>query len=569
VSVLINILLLGLLSGCSVYYWIRLRPALQQSSEHRATPGKTEDQKSAPSLERLINGWRYTFDAINDPIFIVDRELVVLKANKAALEVFSSGNETLLGVSVRKISGLHQLPATFWPSSASQAEVQALKTEIKNKNLNRLYSVSCTPIVDDGAVLGYIHVCQDFTRQRKLEQQLVQAHKMDAIATLAGGIAHDFNNILGAILGNADLLLYRLQPPETAHDFPGNQQKITHHEIVEHVDSIKRAGHRAKELVAQILAFGRQSNAQHKKLDMAPFIKEGCKLLRSSLPATIEMRVNIPASVGSVFGDPIQIQQVLMNLGNNAAQSLDNFTGKIEIALEERTIEEDDCSSFHELHPGTYVVLTVKDTGKGIPEEELQRIFDPFFTTRDVGDGTGMGLSVLHGIVVAHDGVVDVKSEPGKGTVFNVFFPCIIEKEAVDEDLIATMPGGAESILFVDDEEELVTMRKRMLEFLGYTVYPSTSPQGALALVQQGTVAIDLLITDLTMPKMTGLELAREVHKSIPQLPVVLCSGYSEPVSAEEAERAGIQRFLSKPHDMQLMAVAIREIFAEQKKEQV
>ncbi len=562
-NVFIILLLLSLLAACGVYYWLRIRPLVQQQTAQQDRCKNTSSVSSynGACLERLTRDWQDTFDAINDPILIVNKSHVVLKVNKAATEALGEAGKSLVGMSFSTILGLQELPSQFSSFNQSSADIAPLKIEMKSDPLNKFYSISCTPIEENGEVLGYIYVCHDFTHQRKLEQQLVQAHKMDAIATLAGGIAHDFNNILGAILGNADLLLYRLQPVEKGKWLPGNQQEITQNEIVEHIDSIRRAGHRAKELVAQILVFGRNSTAQREKLDIAPFIKESCKLLRASLPATIEMHIAIQESVGFVFGDPSQIQQVLMNLGNNAAQSLKRYAGIIEITLEQRDVEAGEPHQHPDLKPGSYVVLKVKDNGKGMPEEELQRIFDPFFTTRDVGDGSGMGLAVLHGIVAAHDGVVEVQSEVGQGTVFTVFLPCVVAEESVSEGIIANLPGGTETIMFVDDEEELVNMRTRMLEYLGYTVYPVTHPDEALSLVEQEKVNIDLLITDLTMPGMTGLELAREVHNVLPNVPVILCSGYREPVSAEEAKQAGVDKFFSKPHDMHLMAAALREIF--------
>ncbi len=215
---------------------------------------------------------------------------------------------------------------------------------------------------------------------------------------------------------------------------------------------------------------------------------------------------------------------------------------------------------YHDLLPGRYVVLTVKDNGKGIPPEMLERIFDPFFTTREVGEGSGMGLAVIHGIIVSHDGVIDVTSEVGKGSAFTVFFPRVREESESEAETAAAMPRGTETILFVDDEEDIVTMRTRMLTYLGYRVLPATSPEQALGYFTRGEEKIDLVITVHTMPRMTGLQLASEITTRFPDVPIILCSGYSEAVTLEEALDAGVRRFLAKPVDMRLLAIAIREI---------
>ena len=289
-------------------------------------------------------------------------------------------------------------------------------------------------------------------------------------------------------------------------------------------------------------------------------VKESCRLLRATLPTTIEIKVAVPEGIGMIHADAGQIQQVVMHLCTNAAQSLPNNTGVIEISLREIETGRAEQLRYHDLAPGRYIVLTIKDTGKGMPQETLERIFDPFFTTREVGKGSGMGLAVLHGIIVAHDGVVDVTSEPGKGSVFTVFFPRVPDAESDEDDQERPIPQGSETILFVDDEEDIVGMRTRMLSHLGYRVLPATSPEQALDYITRGEERIDLLITDHTMPRMTGLQLAAKITATNPDLPIILCSGYSEAVTLEEAQQAGIRRFLAKPVDMRLLALAIREI---------
>ncbi len=557
-----------------IYYVVEIRPGNIKSRTElvrdviKGTDEKV-DKKQNHELDYFLSDWQFPFNAIVDPVLILDKKLKVVKANEAAIELLSIDKKDLKGQYCYQLFTGEQEPCKFCPVPVVKKEKQSCHQEVKHTYLNRIYSVSCTPILNQGEIDGYIYAVKDISHQRNLEKQLVQAHKMEAIATLAGGIAHDFNNILGAILGNADLLLYRLPQEGTGDNFDVSHGQITTGEIIEHVDSIKRAGNRAKKLVTQILAFSRQSAIKKKNLEIIPLIKEACKLLRSSLPATIELKVSIASNIGPVMADPGQVQQVLMNLGNNAAQSLENSVGTIEISLREVEVGSAEQNRYLNLETGRYVVLTVQDNGRGISENDLQRIFDPFFTTRSVGDGTGMGLSVLHGIILAHDGVVDVKSKLGKGTAFTVFFPRTQHENVLEEQVTANLPSGSETILFVDDEQEIVVMRTRMLEYLGYTVLSATKPEDALQYFAEGKKKIDLLITDHTMPRMTGLQFAKAALEYDKELPIILCSGYSDPITPEEAQDAGIRRFLAKPLDMRLLAIAIRELLPSKSKEEV
>ncbi|WP_051305271.1 hybrid sensor histidine kinase/response regulator [Desulfogranum mediterraneum] len=575
-SLILALMVIGMIS----YFLLKIRPRLRQGAVEAFQDRDSEDRDSEergsaaqPLADQatgeegfgpLLSDWQYTFDAIIEPVLILDKELRVIKGNRAAHKLLSQGDTPLEGGHCYQLFAGEDSPCRYCPLPIVQEEQKPYTQEVRHPYLGKIFQVSSSPILSPAGVIGYIYSARDITHQRQLETQLVQAHKMDAVATLAGGIAHDFNNILGAILGNADLLLYRL--PEKKHpEIPRPGPPLTTPEIIDHVSSIKHAGHRAKELVNQILAFSRQSASKQGVLEISPLIKESCKFLRASLPATIELKVSVGEGIGAISGDPAQIQQVLMNLCNNAAQALEEQSGTIEVSLREITAGVAEQKRYPELRPGPYVALGVRDTGRGISAEVLQRIFDPFFTTREVGDGTGMGLAVLHGIILAHNGVVDVKSEVGKGTVFTLFFPRIKKEEGLEEELVVSLPRGSETILYVDDEEEIVTMRTRMLEYLGYTILPATSPEQALEIIAGGEQAIDLLITDHTMPRMTGLQLAAEALTHDPSLPVILCSGYSDVVTPEEAKQAGVRRFLAKPLDMRLLATAIREILPKHK----
>jgi PAS domain S-box-containing protein len=521
-----------------------------------------EAAESGLTVQLSREEWRYTFDAITDPVLILDTDMRVVRANRAASRLLAGDRDPVEGRTCHQLFAGAAVPCRTCPVQTVRRERKPYSQEITHRYLGRTFSVACSPISGNDTVIGYILSAKDISHQRNLERRLIHAHKLEAIATLAGGIAHDFNNILGAILGNADLLLFRL-PSKEPGGKPPMGPPITFAEVEEHVQAIKRAGTRAKDLVSQILAFSRQSIGQRRNILITPVVKEACRLLRASIPATIDFHLTIGGEIGMIHADPAQIQQVLMNLCTNAVQAIGERAGEIEVSLREVETGAAEKLRYHDLQPGRYVVLTVRDTGRGIPEEMLERIFDPFFTTREVGEGSGMGLAVLHGIIVSHDGVIDVSSEPGRGSVFTVFLPRVQNPDGNEEDQMSAMPRGTETILFVDDEEDIVLMRTRMLSYLGYRVLPATGPEQALSLFADNRDRIDLLITDHTMPRMTGLQLAAAISAGRPELPIILCSGYSEAVSPEEAEQAGVRRFLAKPVDMRMLAIAIRELLPE------
>ncbi|BCO09144.1 hypothetical protein GF1_15200 [Desulfolithobacter dissulfuricans] len=513
------------------------------------------------ALRQTEREWQRTFDAIKDPVIILSPDLKVRKGNAAAKKLLGGG-KPLEGKYCYELFAGSKETCRICPVPESSTSGDMQEQEVEHRYLGRTFHVNCAPIVEDGQLLGYAYTAKDITLQRTLEKQLIQAQKMEAIATLAGGIAHDFNNILGAILGNTDLLLYRLPGKNNDGD-----PTLTLPEITQHLQAIKKAANRAKDLVSQILAFSRQSASRRKNVSIVPAIKEAIKLLRSSLPATIEIKADIDPDVCRIHADLTQIHQVFMNLCTNAAQAIDHEEGRLEITLRNVDAGPDELQRYPDLRPDRYLMLQVKDNGHGIPADLLERIFDPFFTTREVGEGTGMGLAVIHGIVTSHDGIIDVRSREGKGSEFTVFIPCAAEESEAQDDVVVALPLGKETILFVDDEEEIVAMRTRMLQYLGYTVLPATSPERALEYVRTEGERIDLVITDQTMPRMTGLHLAREIHKLQPEMPIILCSGFSEAVTPDEARNAGISTFLMKPLDMRLLAQTIRKTVNSRRKE--
>ena len=410
-------------------------------------------------------------------------------------------------------------------------------------------SITFNKMIDD--LRQHINKDKQFSLEEKakLTSQIQQAQKMESIGTLAAGIAHDFNNILTVIFGYTNMALYNI--PENS---PARND----------LDSVLKASDRAKNLVRQILTFSRESELALQQIKPHAIVKEVVSLLRSAIPTTIEINHDIDPECGTILADPTQIHQVLMNLSTNAVHSMQE-KGVLEISLKQAVFTRGDLVHYPEMVPGAYVRLSVSDTGVGMEQETLNRIFDPFFTTKKIGEGTGLGLSVVHGIVMAHHGMITVDSTPGKGTTFHVFFP-IIETEkiqVVEND--QALPTGNERILIVDDEEYLTEMWRQLLKFLGYRVTTTTSSKKALDIFRAQPEEFDLVITDQTMPGMTGAELSQELMGIRPDIPIILCTGYSSRVSIEEAIAMRIRKFFMKPVDTRQLAIAIREILDENK----
>ncbi len=381
------------------------------------------------------------------------------------------------------------------------------------------------------------------TERLALERHLRLSQKMEAIGTLASGIAHDFNNILGAVVGYTELALLHAS----------NEAKVR-----QYLDLVLTAGERAKDLVQQILSFGQQGEEERKPIQIEQILKEVLKFLRASLPATIEIRRSIGCDIGNILADPVQIHQVLMNLCTNAHHAMVEGGGVLEISLAPESLGED-CAAIHpDLKPGPYVRLSVKDTGHGMDGETLARIFDPYFTTKQKGVGTGLGLAVVHGIVQKHGGAITVRSALGEGSTFNLYFP-VIQKEAISECRApADLPTGKERILFVDDDQVLVEIGRLMLESLGYLVETRSSSMDALSLFRSNPHAFDLVVTDLTMPNLTGDKLAIELMRIRKDIPIVLCTGYSETMMEHRVRTIGIKTIVLKPILMASLATAVR-----------
>jgi signal transduction histidine kinase/ActR/RegA family two-component response regulator len=378
---------------------------------------------------------------------------------------------------------------------------------------------------------------------RQNEKVLRQAQKMEAIGTLAGGIAHDFNNILTPIIGYTEMAMITLTPNDP---------------IQANLEEVLKASHRAKDLVKQILTFSRQTEHEIKPIRLIPLVKEVTQLLHGSVLPTIELRLTIEAARDIVKADPTQMHQVIMNLCTNAIHAMKVKGGTLEIGIRQLSINSRTRGSLSRLRFGTYVEILVKDSGHGMDRNVQDRIFEPFFTTKRSGEGTGMGLAVVHGIISALQGAITVESEVGKGTTFHVVLP-LLEQAADISDAVATkIPGGTERILFVDDELGITTMASQMLTSLGYKVVTCMGSADALTIFRGDPSQFDLVITDQIMPGMTGMDLIHEIHMIRSNIPSLICTGFSRNVDDQELLQAGVQEVLMKPLILRQLAEAIR-----------
>jgi len=383
--------------------------------------------------------------------------------------------------------------------------------------------------------------------RERLEQQLRQSQKMEAIGTLAGGIAHDFNNILTAILGHAELMRPQVR------GLPGVEDRLA---------EITKAGARAKDLVSQILTFSRRQEHTRTPMSLAPAIAEALKLLRAAIPASIEIDADVDPNLPPVRADATQIHQVVMNLASNAAAAMGGGPGQLLVRCSAVTLD-DAAAADAGVAAGPYVRLVIEDTGCGMPPEVLERVFDPFFTTKGPGEGTGLGLSVVHGIVKAHEGAIHVESRVGDGTSFRIFFPALAERETSrPRDRARTIEGQGEHVLCVDDEPALIELLRDQLTAMGYRVSAHVSPLAALSDFLSHPLDFDVMLTDLTMPGMSGADLAERILKVRPDLPIVIATGYGNVISEERARELGIRPLLYKPFTMAVLGDAIQDALA-------
>ncbi|MDD2464094.1 MAG: PAS domain S-box protein [Desulfobulbus sp.] len=408
-----------------------------------------------------------------------------------------------------------------------------------------------TPVKDhNGRVINYVAVKRDITKHLILEKQIRQSQKMQAIGMLAGGIAHDFNNILTAILGYAELCQLQCDKNTLLH---------------RNIEEIIRAADRAGQLVDQILKFSRRGSKKLTSLKLSTIVKEATKLLRASFPANVELELSISSDL-YVKADPTQIHQIVMNLCTNSYQALKGEVGKIDIRLFRKSLSPTEGVEVGRLQPGNYACMQVEDTGTGIPIEYLQRIFEPYFTTKKMEEGTGLGLSVVHGIVNDHRGAITVISTPGKGSCFTVYLP-EAEQNSIESraQIIKEEYAFSGCVLVVDDEQPILDFFVQILEHLGFTVKACPSALEAYEMFLQESKAFDLVITDMGMPGMTGLKLAQKLWQIQPNTPIILCTGYSEQVTQENYQALGLAGYIAKPFTAESLLKEVGRVLQERR----
>jgi len=509
----------------------------------------TEQRRVEKALQSAYSYNRSLIEAALDPLVTIDPRGRITDVNAATERATGRSRNELIGTDFSDYFTDPAKARSGYRKVFNEGAVHDYPLELRHRD-GRVTPVLYNASVyrnEAGEVIGIFAAARDISEQQRLEAQLRQSQKMEALGTLTGGIAHDFNNILAAVIGFAEI---------------GEDKVAGNPDATRAVKRIFEAGIRGRELVKQMLTFSRKTEQEKKPLLLSSIVKETAKLLRASTPTTISIKVDVKNESGLVLADPVQIQQVLMNLCTNAAYAMREKGGVLEVELRDFS-RRGGNGILDEIPPGLYMRLTVRDTGVGIPVEIRDKIFDPFFTTKKLGEGTGLGLSVVHGIVKQHDGHITVESELGKGSTFTVYLPKFEEMRPADEALDETIPTGNERVLFVDDEEPLAEMGEELLSKLGYRVTIKTSSTEALALLKADPTQFDVLITDQTMPDMTGVQLAREVLALCPDMPIIMCTGFSHLVDAETAKEAGIKAFTLKPVTKKEIARTVRKVLDE------
>jgi two-component system, cell cycle sensor histidine kinase and response regulator CckA len=504
-----------------------------------------------------------------DGVICTDADMRITLFNRAAENIFGFCEAAMLGNTLEALlperfrHGHHGLMQQFSVSASSKrsmgtpGEVVGLRANGEEFPLEA--SISRVNLGNEVVLTVILRDISERKRaqlqREQLEAQLRQSQKMQSLGTLTGGIAHDFNNILTAISGNAKLAQIELQEANMPVPSPARRS----------LTEIEKAAARATDLVRQVLTFSRRQEARRALVDLAAVVAEALRFLRSMLPAMIEIRSHLPDNLPLVAADSTQVHQVITNLGSNAAHAIGDQSGVIDVKLEAIELTAEQAQVSADLHAGRYVRLVFTDSGSGIDPATLDRIFEPFFTTKGLGQGTGLGLSVVHGIMKNHDGAIFVDSQPGAGSRFQLYFPVGVQA-AVTQQTGGTpkvdnqVPGVGKTIVYIDDEEALVFLVTRILERRGYIVLGYTDAKAALAEIAKLPASIDAVVSDLAMPGMTGFDVVRKVHELRADLPVVLVSGYVRPQDAAQAHQLGVQRLILKPDTVDALAQALHEV---------
>ena len=521
-----------------------------------------ERKLAQEALKESEERYRALYDQTPLMYFTVDAHLRVLSVNQFGANLLGYEVNELVGASVQAVvheedrllvqSALEEMFQGLWEDNrTSQSEFRKVKKDGTVLWVRETIQTIMGPHQEKILLLS----CEDVTDRKRAEEalarsekQLRHTQKMEAIGTLAGGIAHDFNNILGAILGYSELAITQVSQDQR---------------VKLYLEEVLTAGTRAKELVKQILAFSRRSDQEREAVDLKVIVKEALKMIRATLPATIEIRSHLEVDPAVVFADPTQIHQVVMNLCANAEYAMRKEGGRLDLALTSVELNQNSVLEFPTLKPGNYLRLTVRDSGQGVPDNALERIFEPFFTTKGSGEGTGLGLAVVHGAIVGHGGHISVSSVMGQGTTFTILLPRLDVVLPVQLDNIEEWPKGSGRVLFVDDEEMLARWGEQLLSHLGYTVVAKTNPHEAVDLFRRESDQFNVVVTDQTMPAMSGEAFARALLDIREDIPIILCTGFSHIMSAEKAAQLGLSAFLMKPVNAAALAQTVKNVLNE------
>lgn len=502
-------------------------------------------QKTRNSEERL----RTILNNLTSKILLLDKDLKILWANRFASDLVGKTNQELLGVSCNTICDNYDEGC---PGCPVRLAVETCNTQITTHQTSdgKTWRTLGCPILDDhGNIINVVEVAEEITEIINLESKLQQAQKIESLGTLAGGIAHDFNNILTAILGFTEIC--RSRSKEDA-------------QMTEDLEEIYNAGLRAKELVGQILTFSRRADVEVIPLHIPRIIKEALKLIRSTIPTSVEIVTDIDSEVGYILADPTQIHQIVMNLCTNASHAMEPYGGKMEVKISEYEPDEQFFSEHPRLIPGRYIELLVSDTGCGMSPEILVSIFDPYFTTKEHGEGTGLGLAVSLGIVNESGGEILVESEQGKGSVFKVLFPVVdSEKSPSGKEVEALLQPAEGHILLVDDEPTVLKITKRFLEKSGYQVTAFSESGKALEQFSSTPDEFDLVLSDVTMPKMTGDQLAEKILKIRQNFPILLMTGFTKNINETRLQELGVRALLIKPVSRNVLLLQLQSLLKE------